>query len=117
MNPRLSTYLKTLRRRHGLTQKELAFLCGMNGGTQFSRYERGVRDPSLAAMVALLIIFCTTPSELFPGLHAEIQRMVIERAEELYAQLQGDPKVVTSIKLDLLERLIKSPQNPNHPAV
>ena len=114
---RLPTYLKTLRRLHGLTQKELAFLCGMDGGTQMSRYERCVRDPSLSALLALAIVFGTTPAELFPGLHAEIQRMVIERAEELYAQLQGDPKVVTSIKLDLLEHLIKSPQNPYHPAV
>ena len=117
MTHRLPAYLKTLRRHHGLTQKELAFLCGMDGGTQLSRYERCVRDPSLSALLALVIVFDTTPAELFPGLHSEIHRMVVERAEELYAQLQGDPKVVTSIKLDFLERLIKSPLNPNHPTV
>lgn len=111
MNPRLPTYLKSLRRRHGLTQKELAYLCGMDGGTQISRYEHGVRDPSLGALIALLIVFGTKPAELFPGLYAEIYRMVIERAEELYAQLQGDPRVVTSVKLDLLEQIIKSPSN------
>lgn len=111
MNPRLPTYLKTLRRRHGLTQKELAYLCGMESGTQISRYERSIRDPSLGTLLALLIIFGTTPAELFPGLHSEIHRMVVERAEELYAQLQGDPKAATSVKLDLLEQIIKNTSN------
>lgn len=117
MNPRLPTYLKLLRRRHGLTQKELAYLCGMDGGTQISRYEHCVRDPSLAAFIALTIVFETAPKELFPGLHQEIHRMVVERGEELYAQLQGDPKVITSVKLDLLERLISLPKSPNHTKV
>ncbi len=108
---RLPTYLKTLRRLHGLTQKELAYLCGMDGGTQMSRYERCVRDPSLAAFIALTIVFSTTPKELFPGLHSEISRMVLERAEELYAQLQGDSKAVTSVKLDLLEQIVKNTSN------
>ncbi|MBI2720150.1 MAG: helix-turn-helix transcriptional regulator [Rhizobiales bacterium] len=114
---RLATYLKTLRRQHGLTQKELAFLCGMDGGTQMSRYERCVRDPSLAAFIALTIVFSTTPAELFPGLHSEISRMVLERAEELYVQLQGNPKSVTPVKLDFLEHLIYPPQNTDHPIV
>jgi transcriptional regulator with XRE-family HTH domain len=112
---RLPTYLKTLRRSHGLTQKELAFLCGMDGGAPLSRYERCAREPSLAALIALTLVFSTTPAELFPGLHQEIHRMVLERAEELYIRLQGNPKAATPTKLDFLERLIYPNRNPGHP--
>jgi len=114
MTNRLPVYVRTLRRSHGLTQRELAFLCGMDGGTSLSRYERSVRDPSLAALLALSVVFGSSPATLFPGLHVEVSRMVMERAEELFARLQGNPRKVTAVKLDLLERLIDLQTRSHH---
>ena len=39
MAERLKTYLRPLRRRWGLTQRELAFLIGIKNGTVISRIE------------------------------------------------------------------------------
>ena len=37
---KLENYLRTYRKRSGLTQREVAFLVGCRNGAQVSRYER-----------------------------------------------------------------------------
>src|ERR1700704_120829 len=98
----LKTYLRTLRRRWGLTQRELAFLIGAKSGTIISRLERLKRIPNLPAALACLIVFDGTPSDVFPGIFTEIEEGVLRRATELYETLQGDPSKATRAKLDFL---------------
>ncbi len=106
MDRRLKTYLRTLRRRWGLTQKELAFLIGASGGPQISKLEQLKRLPSLAAAIACVVIFDSSPYKLFPGLFEDIEEAVLQRATELYEELQGNPSASARTKLDFLEEVL-----------
>ena len=102
----LKSYLRTFRRRWGLTQRELAFLIGVESATTVSRLEQLKRSPSLGSALGCLIVFETTAVEIFPALFAEARETVRERANELYQELQGDPSATTRIKLDFLENFL-----------
>ncbi len=117
MDRRLRTYLRTLRRRWGLTQKELAFLIGVRRGDNISRVEQLKRLPSLTAAIACIIIFDASPYAIFPGLFKDIEGSVLERAAELYDQLQGDPSKTARKKLDFLEEVLKRAQRDHDDAV
>ena len=106
MDHRTKTYVRPLRRRWGLTQRELAFLIGAKSGTVVSRIEGVKRTPSLAATFALAIVFGTVPPELFPGFSSQIHDDVIARARELYEELQGNSSKTTRVKLDFLEAVL-----------
>ncbi|HEY6991591.1 MAG TPA: hypothetical protein VH369_24570 [Bryobacteraceae bacterium] len=72
------------------------------------------RLPSLAAAIACLIIFDASPYKLFPGLFEEIEDSVLQRATELYNDLQGDPSKSAARKLDFLEAVLKRAQERSH---
>ncbi|KYK46060.1 hypothetical protein A1D31_33725 [Bradyrhizobium liaoningense] len=106
MDRRLKTYLRTFRRRWGLTQTELAFLIGIKSSTLVSRFEELKRTPNLSAAFACKIIFDATLAELFPGLFDDVQEAVYLRATELYEELQGSTSKATRAKLDFLEAVL-----------
>jgi len=106
MNQKSRTYLRPLRRRFGLTQRELGFLIGAKSGTAISRIERLKRAPSLVWARALALIFGTRALELFPELLSGIHEAVRARVNELYEELQGNPSRVTRAKLDFLEDVL-----------
>jgi DNA-binding XRE family transcriptional regulator len=103
MDPRIKTYVRPLRRRWALTQRELAFLVGAKSGAIVSRIEGLKRPPSLRVTLACALVFGTAPLELFPELHLQIHDDVLRRVSELYDELQGNPSKATRIKLDFLE--------------
>ena len=111
MDHRPISYLRPLRRRWGLTQRELAFLLGAKTHSQISQIEALKSYPSLANAMACAIIFDTPPFELFPELYAKVHRGVLSRADELYLDLQGNSSQVTRTKLDFLEEVL-SRTNP-----
>jgi DNA-binding XRE family transcriptional regulator len=106
MDPRIKTYVRPLRRRWALTQRELAFLVGAKSGTVVSRIEGMKRPPSLSVTLACALVFGTAPVELFPDLHSQIHDDVMRRVGELYDELQGNPAKDTRIKLDFLETVL-----------
>jgi len=108
MDPRIKTYVRPLRRRWALTQRELAFLLGAKSGAVVSRIEGLKRPPSLPVTLACALVFGAAPAELFPDLHSHIHDAVLRRVGELYDQLQGDPSKSkkTRIKLDFLETVL-----------
>ena len=115
---RLSSYLRTFRKRSGLTQKELAFLIGAKSGAQLSRFERLKRLPPTEAFIALIIIFKKAPHELFPHLHDKLLKLVHLRARKLHEELQGDGHMATKDKLDALEEVLiikNEDSNPPQP--
>ena len=106
MDQQPKTYLRPLRRRFGLTQRELAFLIGAKSGTVISRIERGERVPNLATARALALLFGTRELELFPGFFFDVHEHLRSRVNHLYEELQGDPSKTTRIKLDFLEGVL-----------
>jgi transcriptional regulator with XRE-family HTH domain len=83
------SYLRTHRRRGGLTQDEMAFLLGYQSGTKIPRFERLARHPNLETALACQVVFGIPAHKLFPGVFAEVEKTVTERARELSVQLQG----------------------------
>ena len=65
---KLENYLRTYRKRSGLTQREVAFLVGCRNGAQVSRYEKRRRLPPLRMALACEAAFGVPVSELFAGL-------------------------------------------------
>lgn len=108
---KLECYLRSYRRRWGLTQDELAVLLGYKTGAVISRLERHGRQPSLEAAHAFEIIFGTAPIELFPGLHATVKKTVIARVRDLYDELQGNSSKITRLKLDFFEQVFERAQS------
>jgi transcriptional regulator with XRE-family HTH domain len=106
MVQRLKTYLRSFRRRSGLTQREFAFLLGLKHGTAVSRVERLKRAPDLVWARASVLVFGTRAQELFPGLFCDVHQAVRTRANDLYEQLQGNPSKATRAKLDFLEGML-----------
>jgi transcriptional regulator with XRE-family HTH domain len=79
----LPNYLQSNRKRLTLSQREVAFLLGNQGGADISRYERFAREPSLETALALEVIFQRSASELFPGLYQKVEQEVTARAKGL----------------------------------
>jgi len=75
-NPPLN-YVRTLRRRWALTQKELAALVGIESRSGISRIEQGERLPSLEAALALEVLFGVAPNTMFPHAYAETEEAVM----------------------------------------
>ena len=106
MDHRLTSYLRTFRRRFGFTQKELAFLIGIDSRTVVSRIERSIRRPSFEALIVSVFFFGASPLELFPTLVSALHQAALKRANELYEELQGEPSKTTRAKLDFLEQFL-----------
>jgi len=83
VRPRLENYLKTYRRKSGLTQSEVAFLLGWKNGAQLSRYEKRHTLPPLRTALACEAIFGVPAGELFAGLRKSVGREVSSRIGRL----------------------------------
>lgn len=99
----LPNYLLPNRKRLSLSQAEVSFLLGMDDGTQFSRYERFNRNPSLETALACEVIFGRPLSELFGGLYQKVEADVANRALELAGRTGG----TDARKREILNSLIK----------
>lgn len=89
MSQRTHNYLRTHRKRAGLTQDELALLLGCKSGTKVSRYERLTREPNLETAFACQAIFGVPAHELFPGIYQNVEQIIKKRAELLKEKLGG----------------------------
>jgi transcriptional regulator with XRE-family HTH domain len=101
------TYLRTYRKRAGLTHEEVAFLCGAMCGTSVSRHERGVRLPLLRTALTYEIVLGVSVRELYEGLFREAIGTVQTRAAGLYRSIEREPENATrDLKLRHLKALI-----------
>lgn len=87
---RLPNYLRSNRKRLALSQNEVAFLLGVQGGAKVCRYERFTREPSLKAALAFEVIFQRPASELFGGLYASVGENIAARAKVLTRRLNRE---------------------------
>jgi transcriptional regulator with XRE-family HTH domain len=79
----LPNYLLKYRKRSALSQEEVAYLLGAQGGAKVCRYERFLREPGLQTALAYEAIFDRPVSELFPGLFERTRIEVSARAKKL----------------------------------
>ena len=106
MHNKIPSYIRTHRRRWGLTQKELARLLGAKSGTQVSRYERLQRKPTLDTAFACQVIFGEMPHALLPKLFSEVEEGVMRQAYQLYHSLDGSTSKTERRKRELLSSML-----------
>ncbi len=90
-------FVRSHRRKWGLTQVELARLVGLSSRSAVSRIERAERVPTTATIIACGIIFGIAASDLFPSLQKEIEETVQLAVAALQEEL-ADPSDKVSIR-------------------
>ena len=90
MSRKLQNYLRTYRKRFGLSQKELAFLLGVKSGDKVSRYERFEQLPNLQTALAFQALFGVLVAELFAGVYEQAEKETSKQARILMHKMQGD---------------------------
>ena len=109
MSRTLHNYVRSYRRRSGLTQSELAFLLGCKNESKVSRYERFERLPTLENAFAYEAVFGAPSRELFAGMYEQTLKTIQERAKMLAQKLaQSKSDKTTARKLELLTCLSTS---------
>lgn len=102
----LPHYLRTFRRRSGLTQRQLAWLLGCRAGSKVSRYERFARSPGLETVFAYEIIFRTSARELFAGRFEAAALATFKRVKTLLVRLRRQtPTPTRKAQLATLEAI------------
>jgi len=89
---KLDNYLRTFRKKLGLTQREVAFLLGCHGGAKVSHYERSGRVPNLKVIFAYEAIFQKPARELFAGIYERAERETLRRVRLLVGRLRKRQK-------------------------
>jgi transcriptional regulator with XRE-family HTH domain len=82
------SYLRTHRRKSGLTQRELATILGHIAEGQVSRHELGDNIPTLAVALGYEIIFGVPVAQIFPGVHAAVARAIEARLDDMEKAFQ-----------------------------
>ena len=82
--PKLDNYLRTYRKRAGLTQREVAFLLGCRNAAQVSRYEKRHRLPTLRTALACRAILGVPLETLFAGINEKVDRETTARDSARY---------------------------------
>lgn len=83
--------VRILRRRAGLSQRDLGTLLGFRGHSQVSRYENGRRTPTADELLQLQVIFGVVPSGQFPHLHDRAAQVVVARIDRILKRERGRP--------------------------
>ena len=102
--------MRILRRRLGLTQRELAYVIGYKSDSQISHIENGSRTPQLAEVLMMELVFGVPAVTIFPEIRSAVGTGVSHRVREIMADLpESDsfhPRV--SYKAAQLERVLAS---------
>jgi transcriptional regulator with XRE-family HTH domain len=102
----LNNYLRTYRKRTGLSQDEVAFLLGVQCGTKVSRYERSSRTPGLESVLAYELVFSVPARRLFAGVFRKVETVTIRRAKALIRRLSPATRSpLAARKLELLQAI------------
>lgn len=84
----LGSYLKSHRKRSGLSQKQLAELLGYDSRSVVSRHECSNSMPSLEIVLAYQAIFRVPVSDLFLGIYQKIEKVIEAQLADLRATLE-----------------------------
>lgn len=106
-------FLRSHRKRWGLTQDELGALLGISRSA-ITKTEAGTRLPSARLILATEVVFGVSASEIFPSLHTEVITEVGLVALAMDRQLSG-PGPVRPASRYLVEQLLKRAKSHSHP--
>ena len=81
-------YLRSLRSRSGLTQRELASILGLVAGVTVSRHEAESTMPILLVAFGYQVIFRASIEQLFPGVYEVVRQNIEDRLSDFEAELQ-----------------------------
>jgi transcriptional regulator with XRE-family HTH domain len=110
MSYKLENYLRTYRKRSGLSQDEMAFLLGCQNGTKVSRYERFARKPNLETLFAYEVVFGASARELFAGVYQKVEKRILNRTQLLTRKLnRATPTSMATRKLEILQAITSGP--------
>ena len=84
----IANYLRSHRRKSGLSQQELAQIVGSLTEIPVSRHERSLTIPALLIALSYEAIFRVPISEIFPGLYQTVEAGIEERLADLEGELQ-----------------------------
>lgn len=112
-NRRLPNYLRTFRKKVGLSQSDIAYLLGIKTSAHISRYEHFRTLPSLATALAFEVIFRVPAKELYAGVFNEVEREIVARAGRLVKKATSEPQRFGPGMPELL-RTIAEPRNTAH---
>lgn len=103
---KLENYLRTYRKRAGLSQRETAYLLGCQTGNKVSRYERRTRKPSFETVLAYDVLFRVPQRELFAGVYLKVEQRIVRRARLLAQQVaEEQPSRMRDHKLAALRAM------------
>jgi len=103
---KLENYLRTYRKRSGLSQNEVAFLLGCQNGIKVSRYEGFARKPNLETLFAYESVFGASARELFAGAYQKVEKRTLNRAQLLTRKLnRATPDRMATRKLQILKAI------------
>ena len=107
---KLQNYLKTYRKRYGLTQTEVAYLLGCRSAAKVSRYECFTRLPNLKTVLFYEALFGAPVAEMFAGLYQQVEKEASQRARILMHELESSKsKRIPTRKADLLRAVVVTP--------
>lgn len=98
-------YFRSVRKKSGLTQTDLAFLLNLKQGSAISKLENRYHHISAQLLLSYCIIFDTTPIELVPDLVADITNDIranttaLLNLERLAASAQATRKEATLLNI------------------
>ena len=99
--------VRVLRRRLGLTQRELAYVLGYDSDSHISYIENGSKNPQLAEVLVIELVFGIPAAAIFPEIRHAVGARVRNRLKWLTANLRrSDPRL--SYKTTQLERVMAS---------
>jgi DNA-binding XRE family transcriptional regulator len=105
----LLTYLRTYRRRTGLSQEEIAFLLGGFTGATVSRHETATRMPVLQNALMYELVFAVPVKDLYFGIYQAARSTVLSRANSLRNSLVRQSRsTLRDRKIAALDELIRS---------
>jgi DNA-binding XRE family transcriptional regulator len=110
---KLDNYLRTYRKRAGLSQTEMAYLLGTRAGAKSCRHESFARVPSLETALAYEAIFRAPVAELFAGMYERAERAAARRARLMKKRL-GRGRNCSDRKLRLLAEIAPEKRSKNN---
>jgi DNA-binding XRE family transcriptional regulator len=92
MEGSLSNYIRTHRKRAGLSQRELARVLDYETKVSVFRHERVLALPPLLTAIRYEVLFAVPISELFAGMREAVEQVVANRLSELEQDLRRTPE-------------------------
>jgi transcriptional regulator with XRE-family HTH domain len=102
----LPIYLRTLRKRHQLSQPELALLLSLTSGG-LSKIENSSRSPGVRVVLGAEVVFGEASRDLFPALYRSVEEQVRSQGRLLYERLEAQGDAAAREKLALLVAMIE----------